>query len=206
MSLVIQDLDTPVATSIDVAELRALLEILVGQPVFDLCFVYPDELTLHLGQEVPYGTDKLSRQSRGSFVLGTSASGWRLNLSDPPSLVTRTVPAGDVETEWLTNQEKRDLERRGESLRGRTVATLDLRIEPESAEGSTCIGLRLGFAGGSSFSILPTPDPNEPPDGIPDWELLTPFGHHLQVGPGLRWSYLPSMSRNTSTPPNPPTP
>jgi hypothetical protein len=55
-------------------------------------------------------------------------------------------------------------------------------------------GLSVLLEDGSSILIEPPPPvkSNGRSRQIADWELFTPHERYFRVGPGLRWSYLPS--------------
>lgn len=191
MPLVIHDLRRAVPSSTDLEALELQLTALVDQPVVNFRITYPDELVLDLGAVQTYQSPKLAGKSRGAFVLGTVASSWRLQLPDPPYILERRVPPEEDASDPLTTDQKREIQQLGTALHGRLVASVAVRPDRSSSTGADGIRLTIRFSDDSTFAIIPSPSPDEPPDGLPDWELLTPFAHELRAGPGLRWSYLP---------------
>jgi len=74
-----------------------------------------------------------------------------------------------------------------------------LWVLPHADEFSGGIGLALGFSDQTRFIIRPEPpyseDVNSDDEDLPeiaDWEMYTPLGRYLTVGPGQKWAYLPS--------------
>jgi hypothetical protein len=73
-------------------------------------------------------------------------------------------------------------------------------VVPISDDRSGGIALYLSFSDQSRFMIRPAPvsrdeddDEREAEDqAIADWEMYTPIGRYLRVGPGQKWSYLAS--------------
>lgn len=197
MPLAIHDLSGTVQGSNDLVGLRSLLDALLDEPVIDLQVVYPDEVTLHLGRPVERRHQRAVGEVRGSFILGTSASGWRFQTTEPPYLVARTI---EDDGPGLSTAEKREIERLGAGLRGLRVVAIEVSPVPVGPSASPGIALAIRFRDGASFAISPSPDPEDFEGEIPDWELMTPFGYFLEVGPGLKWSYLPDGSQAANPP------
>jgi hypothetical protein len=64
-----------------------------------------------------------------------------------------------------------------DALLGKVVVSADLDEEPGA--------LTIGFSDGSAFKV--TPVFYEPVDDLEHWELFTPEGLVLHLGPGSRW-------------------
>jgi hypothetical protein len=192
VSLAIQDLTKPVARSDDLGELRSFLDVLLEQPVLGLRITYPDELELHLGAPRTYRTSRFGDRTRGSFILGTVASSWRFETPEPPHLVSRSLTGAD--DAGLSLEQKAEIERLGSGLRGLRVASIELRPTDLGPAGMLGIAVSFRFSDRASLTVIPTPDPEDFESGLPDWELITPYGHHLAVGPGLCWSHLPDRA------------
>jgi hypothetical protein len=198
------DLTKPVEKSSDLAVLHALLTALLGQRCLKVDLSYGDELMLHIGEPVPYKHPKLADEQKGSWILGTRASGWRLLLNDPPVLIECgwfPDELSELVGPWA-NDVSRTAERRRSSgeaveqaarhLAGQTVRSVRPERFPLPTPAAAGLGLVVDFAGGSSLAVVPSPERDEGEDPLADWELFTPFHTYLRVGPGLEWAYLRS--------------
>jgi hypothetical protein len=74
------------------------------------------------------------------------------------------------------------------------------KVDMLAIDGGFALDLMLSDR--STFFMVPTPlDPVEElseEDPVADWELFTPHGRYLRVGPGLHWSYLASNDSGES--------
>ncbi len=178
----------------DLSGLWTYLQQLVGQPFLFFRQSYGDELTLHLGTPREPMSPKLRRRNRGSYVLTLRGSIWSL-LSGTHSELTFTDPCLKPET---THARQVDLAELEKTLPIEPGTPIEL-ARPFRSEATGGFGLLLVFADQSRLMIRPSPisssDSNavELPE-IADWELFTPYGRYLRVGPGPTWSYLPSGS------------
>lgn len=188
------DLRHPYQPSSDeLAGLWACLQQLVGQPFLFFRLSYGDELTAHLGTPEESASPKLRNRVCGSYVLTFRGSIWTLSsgpeqttwLADPFPVPegshTRQVDIGEIEKTPIIS-------------RNAPVIT----VSPFIASDTGGIGLLLGFADQSTLVIRPSLETDGSPDDLPqiaDWELFTPHGKYLRVGPGLNWAYLSSGSR-----------
>jgi hypothetical protein len=171
--------------------LEVYLQQLVGQPLLHFRFSYGDELSLHLGEPRAYATPKLQHRVKGSYVLGTRASSWYLTTATPPNVVLglRETPSRTIGAVKPLAGE--DLERLNLIAPGSKVV---------SAQVTPGFGISLGFSDGSVLRICPSPGDGEGAldDPVADWELFTPHERYVSVGPGERWSYLPSRHETVS--------
>src|SRR6185437_16292913 len=71
----------------DLDELRPLLWRVVGKPFLFFWASYGDELTLHLGEAVPYPNPRMKGQKKGSYIVASRASSWILEPGMPPGLL-----------------------------------------------------------------------------------------------------------------------
>jgi hypothetical protein len=119
----------------------------------------------------------LKTQSPPTVVLGTSrsASSWSKHLKP-------LIPE-QVETAQLLRP----------GARVSAVYAVPVETGRLSAYG---FGLSALLEDEASVVILPSRAPRQRPrrDQIADWEVFTPYERYLKVGPGLRWSYLPSRT------------
>lgn len=158
--------------------LLALARQLVGEQFLFARRGYPDELKLHFGVLLespgPKGRSILS----GSYVLGAVASSWTFKVAK----LGVTLHSGDDPSAWGSPISEEKLYELLASTGGLTVTGVEVRTQPLG------YGVSLTFSDGSGLSILPT----EEVEGVPDWELFTPYHRYLRVGPGREWAYLPS--------------
>ena len=178
----------------DLTGLGLYLQQLVGEPFLFFRESYGGELTIHFGIPKERKSRKLTNRVRGSYVLSVRGSLWMmiavekriLVLSDPP----KQMPAAELKKLSAIDIEKSPPVRPGSQL----VWAL-----PHVDDLSGGIGLALGFSDQTRFIIRPEPpyseDANSDDEDLPeiaDWEMYTPIGRYLTVGPGQKWAYLPS--------------
>ncbi len=197
--------------SADFLLLQAYLQQLVGQPFLHFRFSYGDEFSLHFGQPRPYSTPKLKHLVKGSYILGTRASGWFLRSESPPVVVLgakELEPHHAPGLKLLSKEalEKSEVVHRGARIVVASAVSFSLPL-PGGFPGAPGIGygLSLYLSDGSSIQIAPEsvePLPLAEND-IADWELFTPYDRYLRVGPGVWWSYLPSRPTVASQPAEP---
>ncbi len=179
--------------STDLDELRPLLKRLLGKPFLFFRASYGDELTLHLGEPVPYDSPRMKGRSKGSFIVAARASSWVLEPGIPPG---RLFTSDDILIP-------------GPSSHARHLELAEIEVSPPIQPGSVVttavaapspggILLSLSFSDGSSLLILPVQSSDSDHDGddpISDWEIFMPRHRVLKAGPGLSWSYLDSHAR-----------
>lgn len=173
-------------------ELRALLQQLVGQPFLFARFSYGDELTLHFGKATSYRNPKLRGLRSGSYSFGARASEWFL-CTEPAVLVgTQESMRRPRNVAAVTGDE---IERSRLLRPGARVVAIDA-IPLRTARGALYgFGLSMLFSDGPALVVLPRPPRRRSTarqDDIADWEIFLPHHRYLAVGPGRRWSYLPS--------------
>lgn len=142
-------------------DVEAVLRGLVRQPCLTARHSYGDELRLHFGQPLADRMTRLEHRQRGEWVLGTRGSLWRLSRSGV--LVSDADRPADVFTEQVA------------VLAGVRVATVRL--------SRSTLDLELHFENGLTF-VVPL---NDDQDDLAAWELFTPDGQVLTIGPGRRW-------------------
>jgi hypothetical protein len=175
----------------EVPLLNAYVQQIVGQPFMFFRESYGGELTLHLGATLtvqPPNT-KLMPTTRGSYVLTLRGSSWSLT-SGPEASVTVPfhLPGGAA---------------------GKPMQLKELVQSPPVTPGAPVVwtsvgltaagfGVLVRFGDGSQLAVAPDDAPETPNDTelppVADWELFTPYGMYLKVGPGTQWGYLPSRT------------
>lgn len=178
------DLTGIVKQSSDLVALRAYVQQLVGQPFLHFRFSYGDELTVHLGEPQEYVSPKMQHLTKGSYIICARGSQWFLkSLEKAEVLVGAKEGNSKVDLGSLTK--KLDCE-----LAAAQVANVDVLAIETPANNNIAYGLSLTFSNETVFSIHPTS--HESDDIIADWEVFTPHGRYLRVGPGCIWSYIES--------------
>ena len=162
------------------------LQQLVGEPFLFFRESYGRELTVHLGIPKERKSPKLKNRVRGSLWMMIAVEKTTLVLSDPP----QQKPAAELKKLSPIDIEKSPLVRPGSQL---------VWVLPHTDDLSGGIGLALGFSDQTRFIIRPEPPCSEEATcddadlaEIADWEMYTPIGRYLRVGPGQKWAYLPS--------------
>ena len=171
------------SNSSDIADLRAVLQQLVGQPFLALRISYGDELQVHLGEP---RTPRRHRSGKvvGSYIIGTRASAWTFRSGTRAwRMATRTDARGAI-------ADIRTIERADRVSPGATVTHL---MVPDATDRIT---LALTWSDQSTVDVLSsvpesmTKDEDDPP--LADWEIFTPNQRLVTVGPGRVWALLDS--------------
>lgn len=196
------------STTSDLAGLWVYLQQIVGEPFLFLRQTYGGELTLHLGTAREATSPKLRHRTRGSYVLTLRASNWSfvtgsqlaLSLPDPATDLGQAFGPSLAPHSFHPHQvDLADLEKNPPIAPGVRIES----AKPFEVDFFFGIGLFLVFEDQSRLTVRPSADysPDDQADSpdIADWELFTPHGRYLRVGPGARWAYLPSGDEGTNS-------
>jgi hypothetical protein len=174
------------------ADLQAYLSQLEGQPFLFAQMMYANELSLHFGSTQEFQSAKLRHEMRGTYILTTRASTWRL-LSMPGGCIVSSESQSTEEDISDANRDAQLLERAFRIAEGAHVVFARIVTGAAFSNG---YGLDIEFSDGSTFRIIPAPQaPADEADGLPaiaDWELFTPHHRVLLIGPGYVWEYADS--------------
>jgi len=151
----------------DIADLRRLTRPVVGRPVLGAELIYPDELTIEIGDPVRYAMKTTGPEYDGEWSLLTRDTPW--SLSGPGGFVVKS----DDDHETIN-------ERLG-VLRGREIAGIDVRFPS--------LDLALEFSDGYRLEIRSSRRPNSE---LNYWLLFMPQGEVVLAGPGAAWFQGPS--------------
>ena len=190
------DLHATVESASGHDRLRMYLQQLVGQPFLLLRFSYGDELTVHLGEPRQYRSPKMSDSKKGSYIVAARASSWFLKTGSPPRVMaglSRPIPFRSKDLVHLTPVQAE----KSESLKiGARVLCAEVFAFSEGRDTADAFGLAVLLEEGASLLILPSATSRRGTQlaDVADWEVFTPHERYLRVGPGLRWSYLPSRT------------
>ncbi len=198
------------ATSTSRSDLNAYLQQIVGQPLLDIRFTYGEELTLHFGVAQPDALPWQSKAVWGSYLVTTRGSAWVLSTPSPHARVFASNPLSGAATPCGRSAETSLMEAESVRLRGALIVRAEATSIEQPPPPPSAVGfvLRLHLSEGSSFVVLPAVDDED--DGedlgepVADWEVVTPHGKFLRVGPGLQWAYLDSATEaDTASPAEP---
>jgi hypothetical protein len=178
----------------DLTGLGMYLQQLVGEPFLFFRESYGGELTIHFGIPKERKSPKLKNRVRGSYVLSVRGSLWMMVAAEKGTLVLSDPPK-QVSAAELKKLSPLDIEASPVVSPGSPLVW----ALPYADDLSGGIGLALGFSDQTRFIIRPEPpysaeatSDNEDLPEIADWEMYTPIGRCLTVGPGQKWAYLPS--------------
>ena len=177
----------------DLDELRPLLKRLVGKPFLFCKASYGDELTLHLGEAVPYDSPSMKGHTKGSYIVASRASSWVLEPGMPPG---QLFTSDDRFISRLSSRAKKLELKEIETYP--TIRPREIVIDTFSVATPSGLMLSLFFSDRSSLTILPIQSrDSEDDDGGPlsDWEIFLPRHRVLKAGPGPSWSYTDSQAK-----------
>ena len=78
----------------DLESLRKIVSPIINQICWSARISYGDEVKFHIGDKIPYTNKKLINLEKGSWILGTRGTDWKLIYQDQ----VITSSALDVET------------------------------------------------------------------------------------------------------------
>ncbi|HET6882360.1 MAG TPA: hypothetical protein VFI31_19500 [Pirellulales bacterium] len=184
--------------SSDAAALRGYLQPLVGEPFLQARFSYGDELTLHFGQPRKPQSRELVTLEEGSFIVAARGSAWYFKTANGPTIIMATNAGRPPVVNGFAQLTTEVVESSQLAQRGARIIAADAGMAPTgaTAAGFTCA---LLLSDGSSLLILPETesalDAEQAALEVADWEIfMTPHDRYLRVGPGPKWSYLPSRA------------
>lgn len=181
--------------SSDHTRLRTCLQQLLGQPFLLMRLSYGDEVTLHFGQPGRYRSSKLAHLTKGSYVIGARASSWFLKTDEPPTVLMGTARPMSIAAKNFKRLTPEQVETSNALRVGARIVCTEA-IQLETKESTYGFGFSAALEDGASLLIVPPRAPKKRARGndVADWEVFTPHDRYLTVGPGLRWSYLPSRA------------
>ncbi len=162
-----------VTKATDLEQLREITGGVLGETCWRASLSYGDELSLHMGARLPYSQKSMAGKEKGSWILGTRLTPWRL---DSASEILAT-----------SEEDPEILKQKVHAIEGTTITMLETSY-PELA-------LSVTFSNGCKLMLIPDAEDDS---NLPYWELFTPYQMLLKVGPGSIWSYVRSdLPKNT---------
>ena len=177
-------------------QLAATARQLVGERVLFGSLTHPNQLTVHFGQPVPVKGPRGKSWTEGTYVLSSVGSAWLVKSVRQGKQVGDFHRArhGEVLAVGVAGMTEEQVGQFLAEMGGATVQELTILPVQDGFR------LNLLLSDGSLIVIIPTFTDLEVGTGEmddlmvdpPDWELFTPYGMYLKVGPGFVWSYQPS--------------
>jgi hypothetical protein len=141
----------------DIDQLKEIVKAIIGERCWRAQLSYGDELTLHFGAKVPYSQRSMAGQYKGSWILGTRATAWRLDCA---------------QESWVTSEDRLNVIREKIQAIANTTVT---GFEPTYPD----LGLHVMFDKRYQLTLLPK---EKEENDLPHWELFFPDQLSIQVG------------------------
>ncbi|MFO0938886.1 MAG: hypothetical protein U0798_20475 [Gemmataceae bacterium] len=170
----------PVERDLLLPWINASLMKLIGEKYLFPRMSYGGELTLHFGELCKPKSLKLKDLSNGTFILGVRGSTRLLKPGNDQRLVlTQGISESEIRETLGQPVTVEDLES-GRFIKPQSVVVSVFAFYVPPFDG---IGFNLKLSDMSDVVILPM-SPSKDDEDISDWELFTPDGMYLAVGPG----------------------
>ncbi len=161
------DLVQKVSQETDLDKLREITRGILGEPCWEARLSYGDEVRLHIGDKIPYLHKKLAGKYKGSWILGTRGTEWK--LESPSGIITTSAEEPEV------------FKQKVKVVEGTTITAFESSY-PD-------LVLTVGFSNGCKLLVFP--DLADDFD-LSYWELFTPHNMLLTLEPGGIWTYTRS--------------
>ncbi len=148
----------------DLEHLKEITNGIIGEICWRASLSYGDELRLHIGAKIPYSQKSMVGKEKGSWILGTRATEWRIESA------TFALTTSDEDSEIIR--------KKVQAIENTTITVFETNY-PD-------LSLIVLFSNGCKLTLLPDPENFE----LPFWELFTPYRMFLKVGPDPIWSYI----------------
>jgi len=149
----------------DLEKLKAIINGVVGKSCWDASLGYAEELSLEIGEHIPYTNKLLKGKEHGSWMFGSRGTAWELTSANGL---------------WVSSDDEEDVIRQKiQVIKDTTIISVDVRY-PD-------LDLILTFSNDYQLAVLPTEEDDE--YEVAYWELFTPDKMLIEAGPGATWSY-----------------
>ncbi|MCP4138193.1 MAG: hypothetical protein GY754_44940 [bacterium] len=168
---------TEITSEKSLTEIKKIIQGLAGKTCWDARLSYGDELSLEIGEKVPYKSEKLKDKFKGEWSVGARASFWEL-LSDE-SFVVSADDDPDIVNEKIS------------CIVDSVITKVDILFPS--------LTLLIEFNNTYSLMIIPFDEDEEEDeeasdaDNISDWEIFTPGDMMLEMGPLNQYRYSSSV-------------
>jgi hypothetical protein len=160
----------------DLEPITQVISGLIGEICWKASLSYGEELTLHIGERIPYSQKSMVGKEKGAWILGTQATQWQIDSPSP----SKTIVTSEDNSEIIKQQL--------DILENSTIAAVEVNYRN--------LGLSIVFNNKYKLILLPNNEDDEEGIDLPYWEIFTPHHMVLKVGSGSTWSYTNSDSRS----------
>jgi hypothetical protein len=150
----------------DLDTLQGITRKILGELCWDAGLSYGDELSVEIGQKIPYTQKSMAGVAHGAWSLGTRGSEWTLELQG------EVIASSQLEPEEIKQKVK--------VIEGTKISIFETTY-PD-------LILIVGFSNGCQLKVFPDFEDLD----LSCWELFTPDLMLLEMGPGRVWSYIPA--------------
>ncbi|MGL5196710.1 MAG: hypothetical protein ACRC8Y_24220, partial [Chroococcales cyanobacterium] len=133
----------------DLSELKQIIRSIIGEICWSASLSYGDELTLDIGEKIPYKQKVMAGKYQGEWILGTRGSEW--SLESASGIITSTAEPAEVFKEKV------------KVIEGTTITDVETNY-PD-------LVLIVGFSNGYQLKVFPD---LEDDFDLSYWELFTP--------------------------------
>ncbi|MEC4894387.1 MAG: hypothetical protein SAL07_18215 [Oscillatoria sp. PMC 1051.18] len=198
--MLIQSIDSET----DLKQLQEIVKNICGEICWEAKLSYGDELSLEIGDKIPYSHKSMENKQKGSWRFGTRGSQWRLysiyftldfpaNSQNNMSLLYSSEISRNKTTKLIVTSELEP-----EIIKEKIKLLEGIKVSKFEVDYPDLV-LKIGFNNNYELQVLP--DWEDDYD-LPYWELFTPDKMVLQLGVGKSWSYQRSdLPINAATEP-----
>ncbi|MBA3924006.1 MAG: hypothetical protein H0X31_20835 [Nostocaceae cyanobacterium] len=153
----------------DLDQIKEITAGIIGETCWKASLSYGDELTLHIGAKIPYPQKSMAGKEKGSWILGTRATAWKLDSAT--DILATSEDDGEI------------IKQQMQVIEGSKIIMLETTYPS--------LNLTIKFDNECQLKLLPNAEDSL---DLPDWEIFTPDRMILKVS-GTRWSYTCSDSK-----------
>ncbi|WP_224409279.1 hypothetical protein [Oscillatoria salina] len=198
--MLIQSIDSET----DLKQLQEIVKNICGEICWEAKLSYGDELSLEIGDKIPYSHKLMKNKQKGSWTFGTRGSQWKLYSI----YFTLDFPANSQNTVSLLNSSEISRKRISELIVSSESELEIIKEKIKLVEGNEISKFELEYPSlvlkisfNNKYELQVFPDWEDDYD-LPYWELFTPDNMLLQLGVGRSWSYQRSdLPMNAATEP-----
>lgn len=156
----------------DLNQLLQRMNGLIGETCWKANLSYGDELTLHIGEKIPYSQKSMAGKEKGAWIVGTRATQWQLDY------LGKVVVSSNHDPEIVKSKIN--------IIKENTITNVKISYP----------NLILTISFGNECDLILFPDKED--IDLPYWEVFTPDQMVIKVGPGAIWSIKSSNTKITS--------
>lgn len=156
----------------DLNQLLQIMNKLIGETCWKANLSYGDELTLHIGEKIPYLQKSMAGKEKGAWIVGTRATQWQLDY------LGKVVVSSKHDPEIVKNKIN--------IIKENTITNVKISYP----------NLILTISFGNQCDLILFPDKED--TDLPYSEVFTPDQMVIKVGLGTIWSVNSSNNKATS--------